>query len=332
MTGVDLSAFNVVSDWSLVKATQNFVMLRATDGVGITAPGLDNSVDTSFQANLQGSSGMLRGAYMVLEPGPVQPQVDLFLQTVPSGLILALDIEPGTFAALGIANTTAAIQTFLHSVLSVRGVAGMVYADTSVYDSLSHLGILWWRAQDGLQPAGAIMWQSGQASVQGIGLVDTDVWLGTMEDWQTMARSVVSDYPIIGAAPTPNGMWFAARDGGLFNFGDAGFFGNTYTLGLTGLGGAKPLSAPICSIASTSTSNGYWLAAQDGGVFNFGDAGFFGNTYTLGLTGLTGAHPLAKPVVQILPTPTDKGYWLIAADGGLFNFGDAPYFEHPVMP
>jgi hypothetical protein len=26
------------------------------------------------------------------------------------------------------------------------------------------------------------------------------------------------------------------------------------------------------------------------------------------------------------PTPTAKGYWLLGADGGMFSFGDAPYF------
>jgi hypothetical protein len=26
------------------------------------------------------------------------------------------------------------------------------------------------------------------------------------------------------------------------------------------------------------------------------------------------------------PTPTGKGYWLLASDGGLFSFGDAAFF------
>jgi len=44
-----------------------------------------------------------------------------------------------------------------------------------------------------------------------------------------------------------------------------------------------------------------WLVAADGGIFSFGDAGFYGNTYTLGLTGLGGARPLAARVVGIVP-------------------------------
>ncbi|MHB8189914.1 MAG: hypothetical protein ACYDHP_05755 [Ferrimicrobium sp.] len=41
----------------------------------------------------------------------------------------------------------------------------------------------------------------------------------------------------------------------------------------------------------------YWLVASDSGIFNFGDAGFYGSTYTYGITGLTGSHPLNAPIV-----------------------------------
>ncbi|MHB8345539.1 MAG: hypothetical protein ACYDED_15080, partial [Ferrimicrobium sp.] len=94
------------------------------------------------------------------------------------------------------------------------------------------------------------------------------------------------------SVPTPDGKgyWLVAKDGGVFNFGDAGYYGNTYTLGLTGLTGAHPLNASIVGMVPTPDGKGYWLVAKDGGVFNFGDAGYYGNTYTLGLTGLTGAH------------------------------------------
>ena len=40
---------------------------------------------------------------------------------------------------------------------------------------------------------------------------------------------------------------------------------------------------------------------------------------------LTGV-PLAWPVVGISATPAGGGYWLVAADGGVFTFGDAGYF------
>jgi hypothetical protein len=56
--------------------------------------------------------------------------------------------------------------------------------------------------------------------------------------------------------------------------------------------------------------------AADGGVFAWGDAGFYGSTGNL--------H-LVEPVVGILPTQANTGYWLVAADGGLFAFGAAPF-------
>ncbi|MHB8189921.1 MAG: hypothetical protein ACYDHP_05790 [Ferrimicrobium sp.] len=142
-----------------------------------------------------------------------------------------------------------------------------------------------------------------------------------------LAGSHPLNSPIVGMVPTPNGMgyWLVAADGGVFNFGNAKYFGSTYTLGLTGLAGSHPLNAPIVGMGATPDGMGYWLVAKDGGIFNFGDAAYKGNTYTLGLTGLNGSHRLNAPIVGMAPTPTGGGYWLVAADGGVFNFGNAAY-------
>jgi hypothetical protein len=34
---------------------------------------------------------------------------------------------------------------------------------------------------------------------------------------------------------------------------------------------------------------------------------------------------LARPVVGVAATPTGRGYWLVASDGGVFAYGDAPF-------
>ncbi len=47
-----------------------------------------------------------------------------------------------------------------------------------------------------------------------------------------------------------------------------------------------------------------------------GRAGFFGST---------GSLTLNQPIVGMAPTPTGDGYWLVAADGGIFAFGDAEF-------
>jgi len=134
--------------------------------------------------------------------------------------------------------------------------------------------------------------------------------------------------PIVGIASTPDrrGYWMVGADGGVFNFGNAGFYGSTYSDGLSGLGGAHPLRSPIVGIASTPDGKGYWLVAKDGFVYSFGDADYYGDIFSDGLTGLSGPHPLSAPIVGIAATPDGQGYWLVGADGGVFNFGDASYY------
>ena len=87
--------------------------------------------------------------------------------------------------------------------------------------------------------------------------------------------------------PTPDGKgyWLVASDGGIFSYGDAGFYGST--------GGMK-LNQPIVGMAATPNGKGYWLVASDGGIFSYGDAGFFGSAGNLKLN---------KPIVGMSATP-----------------------------
>ncbi len=39
-----------------------------------------------------------------------------------------------------------------------------------------------------------------------------------------------------------------------------------------------------------------------------------------------GGIPLAQPVVGMAAAPGARGYWLVAADGGVFTFGRAKFF------
>ena len=114
----------------------------------------------------------------------------------------------------------------------------------------------------------------------------------------------------VTVAPTPDGggYWIASTTGGVYDFGDARFFGST---------GAMALNQPIVGMAATPDSAGYWLVAADGGIFKYGDARFFGST---------GAMALNQPIVGMAATPDSAGYWLVAADGGIFNYGDARFF------
>ena len=99
----------------------------------------------------------------------------------------------------------------------------------------------------------------------------------------------------------------SATAGPVLPFGTAASYGS--------LQGAD-LHQPIVGMAATTTGNGYWLVAADGGIFSFGDAHFHGSTGNLSLN---------QPIVGMAATTTGNGYWLVAADGGIFSFGDAHF-------
>ncbi|HVW33660.1 MAG TPA: hypothetical protein VHL53_14065, partial [Acidimicrobiia bacterium] len=87
--------------------------------------------------------------------------------------------------------------------------------------------------------------------------------------------------PIVGLAPSPTGRgyWFVASDGGIFAYGDAGFFGSA----------ANGNPVPVVGMAATKSGMGYRVARADGSVIPFGNAASGG--------GLSGT--LASPVVGI---------------------------------
>ena len=157
--------------------------------------------------------------------------------------------------------------------------------------------------------------------------------------------------PIVTVPVAANeGFWLLGKDGGVFSFGTAQFYGS-----IGHLAGAKP----IVSMAADPDGTGYWFVGADGGIFAFRRP-FWGST---------GAIKLNKPIVGMAatpvrqgllagrlrrrhlrlrrrrvlrldrrhrastsrssgwpPTPSGKGYWLVASDGGIFAFGDARFF------
>lgn len=117
--------------------------------------------------------------------------------------------------------------------------------------------------------------------------------------------------PIVGitrAALTPRnvnpGFWLVDAVGHVYPLGDAGLFGDLH---------AARLSAPVVGMidAPGSGPDGYLLATADGEVSAFGSARWQGDASHL---------PLRAPIVGI--TSTNSGYYLFAADGGVFSFGE----------
>ena len=135
----------------------------------------------------------------------------------------------------------------------------------------------------------------------------------------------------------------------VYAFGSASFLGSTQGLAL---------ASSVVGMAQTANGAGYWLVAEDGGVFGY-NAPFFGSAasfpharpavamgatadgggywivtddgavYSFGSAqyfgGLTNLR-LSAPITDLIPTAGGHGYWLIAKDGGVFSFGDAGFF------
>jgi hypothetical protein len=99
-----------------------------------------------------------------------------------------------------------------------------------------------------------------------------------------------------------------ASDGGIFTFGDAGFYGST---------GSLRLNQPIVGMVPSASGHGYLLVGRDGGIFTFGDAAFAGSLPGRGIS---------DTIVAVQPTADGGGYLMTGASGGVYSFGDAPWF------
>jgi hypothetical protein len=128
------------------------------------------------------------------------------------------------------------------------------------------------------------------------------------------ASGLPLNQPMVGMTPTQDAMgyWLVAADGGIFDYGDAGFYGSA---------GSIHLNKPVVGISVSRDGRGYTLVASDGGVFDYGDAGFYGSLPGV----LAPGRQLNAPIEGIVTTPDGGGYWMVASDGGVFDFGDAPF-------
>jgi hypothetical protein len=109
----------------------------------------------------------------------------------------------------------------------------------------------------------------------------------------------------VGADEAPNGMLYVTVD-------------------LVQPGSGQPVAAAgACSdsdpidVPSANAARGYYVLGNDGGIFSYGNAPFYGSVPGDGL------HIHA---VLMSLTPDQAGYWILGADGGVFSFGDAGYY------
>ena len=133
--------------------------------------------------------------------------------------------------------------------------------------------------------------------------------LGGSEAYFSSTSHVVLNAPAYAGA--------AGTSPGVMGMTISGFISRPWACRPTTEAPAAPPPPSYVGIAHDATGGGYWIVGRDGGVFTYGDAGFYGSM---------GGKTLAAPVVGIAATPSGHGYWLVASDGGIFDFGDAGFY------
>ncbi len=136
---------------------------------------------------------------------------------------------------------------------------------------------------------------------------------GTVFGLVTPPGSSSGTNPITVPTVAPPSYRLIAADGGIFDF-NAPFDGS--------LGGLR-LNAPVVGVATERGTDGYLMAAQDGGVFSFGSASFYGSL---------GGQRLPSPISVIATTFSGDGYWLLSRAGTIYQFGNAPSFPKISLP
>lgn len=182
--GVDVSTWqhpdNKPIDWEAVAAAgYTFAIVKATQGASYTNPWLARDLDDAFAA------GLLTGAYHYYEAGtPADVQAKQFV-----GSLMGARLDLGAFLDYEVAVSTdwqaaGDCNAFLEAAKDGRPGCGL-YCSVSTWEALQKANVvvpkLWlasWGTDDA--PAGATIWQYGQAEVPGVpASVDVDILTST---------------------------------------------------------------------------------------------------------------------------------------------------------
>ena len=133
----------------------------------------------------------------------------------------------------------------------------------------------------------------------------------TRSGWPSVAGEPNVPAPVVGMASTAdgNGYWVAAL--GRLGVSPRG----RGQLRVDGRHAAQRPRSPTSWPPPTAVATGWWppTAASSPSA-------------TPASTGRWAGQHLNAPVVDLAPTPSGHGYWLVASDGGVFAFGDAAFY------
>jgi|TARA_B110000438_G_scaffold226431_1_gene220635 hypothetical protein len=126
---------------------------------------------------------------------------------------------------------------------------------------------------------------------------------------------------IVSSIPTSSGQgaYVFTSIGRVIRTGDA--VALTDSAGREDLLWIEQLNAPIVDARITADRSGYWLLAEDGGIFTFGNAGFVG-----AVPEKPRADWIDEKIVSFAPDKDGEGYVVVAASG------KAWFFAHPIRP
>lgn len=198
---------DAVIDLSHHQSSVDFVRVRAAGVLGVVHKATEGATSTDdhwcTRRELIASVGLLAGAYHFGRQGDGAAQADHFLEVVgdPSGLLLALDVEPST-TSMGLADA----EAFVRRVHERIGRYPVVYGTRSYLDAIGvdtdsvlascSLWIARYADTPGPMPRAWSAWHlwqrtdgvagSGPKSCDGVGACDRDAWNGdeaTLRAW-----------------------------------------------------------------------------------------------------------------------------------------------------
>jgi hypothetical protein len=235
-----------------------------------------------------------------------------------------------------------------HSCLSVATAASLspgspVFTDSSTgpllcanggvldpspfVDPATGAAYLLWKSNDGSSAEPSQVW-SVRLGSSGTTIAGTPTVILTVDQATLPWETTLDDPQIV----------FAGGDYQLL-FSSGSFLSSGYTEALTTCAGplgpcTQPASGPFLSSYGTvagpgggslfaDASGNWWLAfaAWPSSCTNYACGGV--RRMFVAPVNLAASAP---PIVGMASTPDGKGYWLVASDGGIFSFGDAPFY------